>query len=434
MAVHTEALSRRAHAWMGVLAREGVRPGDIVAVEARPDERSVVHLMALWAFGAVAFPIPLRYPRETWPRWARVAGACWAVDGVVAGVPALPPARELGEGMPALPCPPPATPGGVRLLTSGSTGTPKAVHVDWSALWHSATGVSAHLNLHDAHAWLMALPLYHVGGLGVVVRTWMQGASLVFAREMEGLPDTLARARPTHLSLVPTQLRRLLDAPNLLTHTEAVFLGGSAVEGALIDRAVGSGIPLYTSYGLSEMASTVTLTPPGASADVLRSAGRLLPGREMQVVQGELFVRGQTLFAGYVAEGEIHPAVTPEGWFPTGDLGHQDERGMWHILGRKDAMFISGGENIHPEALEAVLRTLLGIEDAIVVPVEDAEFGHRPFAFLAGSVSIPLDELRKHLDGHLPRFMHPVGVAPMPPVAGLKPSRAHLKALAQASR
>lgn len=435
MRIATHVLAQRASTWMREVARLGVKPGDVVALEARPDEPSVVHLMGLWAHGVVVLPLPLRYPPESWAHWARVAGAQWALSRVSLELPSLPWASQERAGSDALPCPPPDAKGGVRILTSGSTGTPKVVHLDWSALWHSAFGVNEHLHLNDAHAWLLALPLYHVGGLGIVVRTWMQGAHLAFAHVEEPLAHTLSRTRPSHLSLVPTQLRRLLQAcPALLPLAEAVFLGGSAVDGTLIDAATCSGIPLYTSYGLSEMASTVTLTAPNATAAELRSAGRLLPGREMKVVEGELWVRGRTLFAGYYAEGGIQSLLTPDGWFRTGDLGYCDAGGLWHIVGRRDAMFISGGENIHPEAIERALLSVPGVEEAVVVPVEDIEFGQRPFAFLTAAVLPTLDELREHLALHIPRFMHPVGVAKLPAGSGMKPSRAGLRSLAQGLR
>ena len=130
-----------------------------------------------------------------------------------------------------------------------------------------------------------------------------------------------------------------------------------------MDEALARGLPIHTSYGLTEMASQVTTTPPGASPGELRTAGRVLPGREVSISGGgEILVRGETLFAGYVDGEKVDRPLDADGWFHTGDLGDLDEDGYLRVLGRSDNLFISGGENIQPEEIEEALCSLEGVE------------------------------------------------------------------------
>ena len=194
--------------------------------------------------------------------------------------------------------------------------------------------------------------------------------ALVFAEEV--------RARAvTHSYLVPTQLYRLLrDGNSALQSLKAILLGGAPAPRALIDEAIERKLPVYRSYGLTEMASQVTTTPPGSSTEGLRTSGRLLPYRELRIADdGEILVRGLTRFEGYVQGDDVLPSVDEEGWFHTRDRGSVDDLGMLHVEGRMDNLFISGGENVQPEEIERALLELPGVEEAIVVPVPDEEFG-----------------------------------------------------------
>jgi O-succinylbenzoic acid--CoA ligase len=263
------------------------------------------------------------------------------------------------------------------------------------------------------------------------------------------LGEQIARDRITHLSLVPTQLRRLLDDPHergLSLTLKAVLLGGSPIPATLLTDAISHQLPVYLTYGLTEMASQVAT---GCSNE-LRSP-RVLPYRELRIaVDGEIVVRGETLFTGYVEDDAITRPLDSEGWFRTGDLGSLDSEGRLTVLGRKDNMFVSGGENIYPEQIERALTAIDGIFDAIVVPVDDREYGHRPVAFIRYRSEINLSEpdsempeserlhfdhlsLSDELSRTLPRFMLPAAYYPWPhgyQPAGIKADRAFLKELA----
>ena len=195
---------------------------------------------------------------------------------------------------------------------------------------------------------------------------------------------------------------------------------------ALVDEALSRNLPLHTSYGLTEMASQVTTTPPGASGKQLRTAGRALPHREVRVSgDGEILVRGRTLFAGYVQDKAVSPTLDAEGWFHTGDLGGFDEEGYLRVTGRLDNLFVSGGENIQPEEIEAALVRVAGVEEAVVVPVPDPEFGERPVAFVRSTGGVA--DAARALEPLLPRFKIPKSFHSWEGTGGMKPDRVALK-------
>ena len=303
--------------------------------------------------------------------------------------------------------------------TSGSTGTPKAaVHSVGNHVW-SARGVAEALALRPDGRWLLDLPLYHVGGLGVVMRCAFTGAAMVLT---DGCPTAQAikELRPTHASFVATQLRRLLDADADLSGMTAVLIGGSAVPHGLIRRALAQHVPVVVSYGMTEMTSTITATGlPPDPAD-LGTAGRPLPHREVRISEaGEIEASGPTLAIGRLTSQGVEPS--PE-WHATGDLGRIDAEGRLIVTGRRDLMFVSGGENVHVEAVEAELLRLGGVTEAAVVAVADEEFGARPVAFVRAE-PFDADALRRSLRAVLPGYAVPVAVYPWSGAEGLKPDR-----------
>jgi O-succinylbenzoic acid--CoA ligase len=205
-------------------------------------------------------------------------------------------------------------------------------------------------------------------------------------------------------------------------------MGGGPVPASLVDEAVARGLPIHTSYGLTEMASQVTTTPPGAPLEELHTSGRVLPGREVSISEdGEILVRGETLFAGYVDGKKLDCPLDEDGWFHTGDLGELDENGYLRVRGRRDNLFISGGENVQPEEIEEALYRLKGVDEAVVVPVPDPEFGARPVAFVR--TERDFRDLAPELEKVLPRFKIPTAFHPLPEQArrGMKADRAALR-------
>jgi o-succinylbenzoate---CoA ligase len=422
----------------------GLEPGSRVALHLPKDERYVALVLALIRAGHVACPVSDRLPPRGVARLLERA-ACSALISEdqellqTAGAGLLRPAPEalLREGKqraePAdIPHERPAT----IIFTSGSSGVPKAALHTFGNHYYSALGSNANIVLRPGDRWLHSLPLYHIGGLSILFRCLLAGATVALAQPGTSLGESIASFGATHVSLVSTQLSRLLRESVDLGGLEAVLMGGGPVPPSLVDEALARGLPLYTSYGLTEMTSQVTTTPPDASLEELRTAGRVLPNREISISEsGEILVRGETLFAGYAEGEELDRPLDPEGWFHTRDLGEIDESGYLRVGGRMDNLFISGGENVQPEEIEEALCQLERVDEAVVVPVPDEEFGARPVAFVRATGREP-EELAQELEPLLPRFKIPISFHPWPERArgGMKVDRASLSELARRLR
>jgi len=272
------------------------------------------------------------------------------------------------------------------------------------------------LQLTSFDRWLLSLPLFHVGGLSILFRCFLQGATVVLSDH--ALSDALLKHQVTFVSLVPTQLYRLLKEDtakieNVKKHLKCVLLGGAALGDELFSQARAAGFLVVTSYGMTEMSSIISADKHLFS----QSVGKPLEYREVTIKdEGEIYVRGKTLFAGYLFNhNEITKTLDADGWFATSDLGTINAEGLLEILGRKDRMFISGGENIHPEEIERALCRLPGVYEACVVPIDDPEFGQRPIAYLrTEGHQYTLDEICELLREMLPSFKHPTALHPLP--------------------
>ncbi|HET7478968.1 MAG TPA: o-succinylbenzoate--CoA ligase [Rubrobacteraceae bacterium] len=436
-------LDRRVSGTAENLTENGCAPGMRVALYLEKDERYLVLLLALLRAGCVVCPVSTRVPAEgvvallgTATCSALIsAGDFHPADG--ASLTVLRPDSFLQEASEAavlepldIPLNRPAT----IIFTSGSTGTPKAALHTFGNHYYSALGSGANIPLASDDRWLHSLPLYHVGGLSIVFRCLLSGAAMAMPEAGIPLGEAIARSGATHVSLVATQLRRLLAQNHSSETLKAVLMGGGPVPDTLVDEALDRGLPVHTSYGLTEMASQVTTTPPDASRAARHTSGRVLPHREVSVAEdGEILVRGDTLFAGYVEGDVVDPRLDAEGWFHTKDLGELDADGYLRVTGRRDNQFVSGGENVQPEEIEAALCKVRGVEEAVVVPVPDEEFGERPVAFVRAPTGLP-EDLAKALEPVLPRFKIPAVFHEWPEFSGpegMKPDRAAFRKLAQ---
>lgn len=295
------------------------------------------------------------------------------------------------------------------LPSSGTSGAPKLVAHELSALLASAEGAIWATDLSPDDTWLLSLPLHHVAGLGIVLRTALAGAQMAFPADGEDLLRTLERTRPSHVSLVSTQLRRLLATPqgrHALCGMSAVLVGGGPIPADLRLAAIDVGVPMVVCYGSTETAALLTVTDDPEVAGLPDAAGYLMPRRKLEVdAHGEIWVGGPSLAQGYLTEKGIVPIADARGLFASGDLGRVDRDGCLYVRGRRDRQFICGGENVQPEVIEAALEAIPGVERAAVVPVPDADFDLRPAAFVAGASPVnarAVDEaLRRALPGTL---------------------------------
>lgn len=291
---------------------------------------------------------------------------------------------------------PPANlpPASLLLFTSGSSGAPKLALLTLEQCFASAAAVIRTLPYQSEDEWLLTLPVHHVGGLGILFRTILAQATLSLPR---------GEAKYTHLSYVPTQLYRAWPTSKTL---RCLLLGGAPIE--TIPRE----LPLFASYGLTETASAVLIRRHPPHIDSLWFLGFPLEHVLMKLGEdGEIFVKGSSLFQGYFENGILSP---PGEWFGTKDLGRFDPKEGFAILGRKDNQFISGGENIQPEEIEQALKRHPNVLEAIVAPKRDPEFGARPVAFIHTLQNdLSQKEMTRFLADQLPSYKIPIALFPL---------------------
>jgi o-succinylbenzoate---CoA ligase len=249
----------------------------------------------------------------------------------------------------------------VVITTSGSTGRPKAVELTAAALVASASASLRRIGARPQWRWLCCLPMFHVSGLGVLVRSLLTGTDPVITDAVS--PQVLAASDCAYVSLVPTQLRRLLDTDMGPGQVQAVLLGGAAPGDTLLADARTAGWRVITTYGMSE-------TCGGCVYDSVP-----LDGVQVRIADGVVEIAGPTLFTGYLGQPELTASVLADGWFRTADLGCWLPDGRLGIRGRADDVINTGGEKVVPGEVEAVLGTAPGVADVVVVGLADPEWG-----------------------------------------------------------
>jgi O-succinylbenzoic acid--CoA ligase len=265
--------------------------------------------------------------------------------------------------------------GWLLIKTGGSSGGAKLARHDEQTIAAAVRGFCAHFGLEQVNA-VSVLPLYHVSGLMAWLRTVITGG--VFAPwswtdlKLGRRPD-LGERGDWVISLVPTQLQRLLGQPaavEWLRRFRIIFIGGGPIWPQLAEAAAQAGLRISLSYGMTETAAMVAALQPEEFLAGARSCGRALPHAQLSVTtDGVIRVAGDSVFRGY------WPDFRESREFVTQDLGRIDERGQVHVLGRADAVIITGGKKVQPADVEAALRASGEFEDVAVVGVPDAEWG-----------------------------------------------------------
>lgn len=399
------ALERGAHARAARLQADGVRPGDRVAAVIEPTVEGVLTFWAVLAAGAELAPVNTRWsPAERAQNLERLR-ADHQLEGPVAPLPSA-------EAAYVAPPPRPDATAWV-LFTSGTGGTPKPALLRHRNLEASARASTARLGEVAGDRWLGCLPLFHVGGLMILVRSVIDGAGVVLLPGFDAaaVDRALDEEGVTRISLVPTTLKRLLDhragrpAPAAL---QTVLLGGAAASAALIERARRAGFPVQATYGLTEACSQVA-TAEATDPDPT-SVGRPLPGSQIRIVDeaggcapvgevGGIEVRGPTVFAGYDGDAERTDEVLRDGWLRTGDRGHLDAGGRLFVLERIGDLIVTGGENVHPSEVEAALLDHPAVDEVAVAGVPDDDLGRRVTAWVVPRRGAP-DDLPERLLAH----------------------------------
>lgn len=329
----------------------------------------------------------------------------------------------------------------VVVFSSGTSGRPKPVALTAGNLLWSALASAARLGSHPADRWLACLPLSHVGGLSVVFRSVLFGTTLVLQRGFDegAVRSSLAADAISLISLVPTTLGRLLDGAGLSAPAlRCALIGGASAPIDLLERARAAGVPAAPTYGMTETASQVATLPPGEEPGETGRVGCPLLPTEVQIRGddhaclpvgeiGHIMVRGPTVAPG---------ASGPDGWLRSDDLGRLDARGALTVLGRRDDVIVTGGENVSPAEVEAVLGGCVAVAEVGVAAVPDARWGQ-----VVGAWVVPcpgerptLEQLRAACDGRLAPHKRPRRLfltESLPRTALGKLRRAELAALAR---
>ncbi len=278
------------------------------------------------------------------------------------------------------------------IYTSGTTGFPKGVVHTYGNHWWSAIGSMLNLGLNNNDKWLNALPIFHVGGLSIFIKSVIYGMPvyLVEKYDKKSVHDAIMSKGVTIVSVVTLMLRELVDhlGDNLFPDSfRCVLLGGGPAPKSLLEQAKLRNVPVFQSYGMTETSSQiVTLSPKDALNKIGSSGKPLFPAQlEIDPVDksiGEIHVKGPMVTNGYFRNDTATGKSLTDGWLATGDLGYLDDEGFLYVVDRRKDLIISGGENIYPTEIESVLSEMDTVREAAVVGMSDDKWGQVPIAFV----------------------------------------------------
>lgn len=301
------------------------------------------------------------------------------------------------------------------IFTSGTTGHPKGVVLTYGNHWWNANASLINLGLTPDDKWLCCVPLFHVSGLSILMKSVIYGMPVYLQEKFEpqAVNQLITDSGITHISVVASMLQRMMDElddhfsyPKTL---RCILLGGGPVPKSLLQRCLDQEMPIYQTYGMSETASQAVTLPPEYMLKKAGSAGQPLFPLQVRISAeapnepGEILIKGPTVFSHYLNNPEAtHEAFDGE-WFHSGDIGYLDEDGFLFVLDRRKDLIISGGENVYPAEVESVLNGCAGILRAGVIGVPDTQWGCVPIAFVSlkegtgFSESELINECKQHL-------------------------------------
>jgi O-succinylbenzoic acid--CoA ligase len=444
--------------WLaGGLRERGIREGDRVAVLCRNGLPFVELIHAVPRAGAILVPLNIRLsPAEirrqirdvgasllvhdeehrkqaerAWPEGARVPTDGLVVDRAVTGVPEPVPLDRIHS----------------IIFTSGTTGRAKGAILTHGNFWHSTTASALNLGHDPDDRWLGVLPLFHVGGMSVVLRAAISGITAIVPARFDpaAANQAIEHDRATIASVVTAMLDRMLaehEGRRYPATLRCVLLGGGPAPLPLLQRCLDLGVPVAQTYGLTETASQACTLAPGDGLARVGSAGKPLMTTEIRIdiagaeaapgESGEIVVRGATVTPGYWNQPEASAQALRDGWLHTGDLGYRDADGYLYVLDRREDLIVSGGENIYPAEIESVLVAHPSVVEAGVFPLADQRWGQVPAAAVVCRADVEEDELRAFCRERLAAFKVPVRfvkVSALPRNAGGKVLRRELPSL-----
>ncbi|HVB11128.1 MAG TPA: o-succinylbenzoate--CoA ligase [Bacillota bacterium] len=417
-------LEARVQGVAAALRARGMAAGDLVAVLLPNGYDFAVAVHALMRLRGVLVPLNTRLapPEVIWqlgdcrprllihalPQVAAAVAAAhpdldqWAVSGLAADPPAgrAEPADIDLEAVQAV------------VYTSGTTGRSKGAMLTYGNHWSSAVASSLNLGHHLDDRWLLVLPMFHVGGLAILMRGVINGTAVFIPRafDAEAVSRSLDEDRITLVSLVGDMLRRVLAARGehpFPAHLRVALLGGGPVPLPLLEASAARGLRVVQSYGLTETASQVVALAPEDARTHLGASGRPLPGNRIRIAaDGEILVQGPSVMKGYLH----HAGALADGWLHTGDIGEIDSDGMLRVLARRTDLIVRGGENVYPAEVESALAEHPAVIESGVSAVADSRWGQAPVAFVHARAPVAESELIAFCRERLAAYKVPVRI------------------------
>ncbi|NOX64733.1 MAG: o-succinylbenzoate--CoA ligase [Chlorobi bacterium] len=311
----------------------------------------------------------------------------------------------------------------VILFTSGSSGKPKGVEITNSNLFESYLSITSEYSFTSADRFLASLPFYHIGGFSIITRAILSGGTLIIpiSLKTDVIAESLQKYEPTVISLVPTMLKRLIEKkvqPN--KNLRLAFVGGGPSDDDLVITAINLGWSFVKVYGSTETSSMIS----GINDEKLRekpaSGGKAFKNVEIKILNdsyeevepfevGEIAVKSKSIVKGYLKNPELWNTKIHNGYYLTGDWGYIDDEGYLFVVSRRTDLIISGGENIDPAEIEKVLISHPAVNEAIVFPLPDKEWGQIPVAAIVikNNEKLSEREIQEYLKDHLSSYKLP---------------------------